>query len=239
MKKISVALLFLFFPLLLNAQSGNVLLSKFGGAGGFEVFYFAPNFSGLNSALTQSGLPEMGNGILTYGGGGYSYILVIPNVRIGGVGFGGSKSVSGVVNNYYKSAEYHIGGGGVTIEYTFPQIKFMQLSIGATLGGGSTEIVVNSRKSVVSWSQIWDDFNSSSKTKSYNIKSKFFLFSPSINGEILLSRFAALRIGVGYQFAVGESLTAFDEVELSGVPSNLNSQSFFINAGIMVGLFIL
>ncbi len=239
MKKFLAISLFFLFPFLLNAQSNNVLLSKFGGAGGFEVFYFAPDFSGLNSALTQSGLPEMKNGILTYGGGGYSYILFIPNVRIGGVGFGGSKSVSNVVNNYYKSAEYHIGGGGVTIEYTFPQIKFMQLSVGATLGGGSTEIDIHSRKSVASWSQIWNDFNSSSEAKSYSIKSNFFLFSPSINGEILLSRFAALRIGAGYQFAVGESFTAFDGIDLSGVPSNLNSQSFFINAGIMVGLFVL
>ncbi len=239
MKKLAVVLLFLVFPFAANGQSGNALLSKFGGAGGFETFYFNPNLQGLDAGLIENGLPKLsGGGLITYGGGGYAYVLFIPNLRIGGVGFGGGKSVSNLVGDYYKSVDLHIGGGGLTIEYTFPQVKFMQLSLGAILGYGGMEITLNSRKSTVSWNDIWNDFNSSSKTKSYNIKSGFFLFSPALNGEILLSRFAALRVGIGYQMAIGESFTAFDGIDLENVPSNLSSNSFFINAGILVGLFV-
>ncbi len=239
MKKTLFVILLLSASLVTKAQSNDYLLSKFGIAGGFETFYFNFNFNEINGSLKSISLPELNSGVLTYGGGAYSYIMFIRNVRFGAVGFGGSESVSSFSNGYYKATDFHIGGGALTVEYTLPQIRAIQLSVGAMLGYGNVRVDLHSHKATVAWNDIWSDFNSSSSSKSSNISSSFFLFSPTLNTEILLSRFVALRLGLGYQLAIGEKWQAYEGVDLENVPQSINSQSFFINVGILVGLFVL
>ncbi len=239
-KKILTLLIVVLLSVTGSAQYQNAkLLSKFGVAGGFEVFYLNPDLNALNTQMQLCGLPEFSkNGFVTYGGSGYAYVMFIRNLRIGGVGFGGASSVSTNAGGNYKSAEYSISGGGITLEYTFPQIESIQLSLGAIVGFGKAEINLINRNGSFSWDSIWNDFNTTSDNKTINLSSKFFILSPTVNAEILLGRFTALRIGAGYQFTVGNNWMVFGDQSLSNVPNSLNGNSFFINAGVMFGLFV-
>jgi len=46
-----------------------------------------------------------------------------------------------------------------------------------------------------------------------------------------------LRLGVGYQIAFADEWTADNNQPVSNVPSDLNSNSFFIQSGIFIGFF--
>ncbi|MCK7523537.1 MAG: hypothetical protein MZV64_40745 [Ignavibacteriales bacterium] len=74
------------------------------------------------------------------GGAGFVYIGFVPNLRIGGMGFGGSTSESALLNGFEREAVYQISGGGLTVEYTLPFIKNMAVSVGTIIGGAAFKL---------------------------------------------------------------------------------------------------
>ncbi len=209
-------------------------LAKFGMAAGFTANYVVPKLDGLNAEMRNSGMPEFASGLFTYGASGYVYVLFVPNLRLGGTGYGGSMSV----NSGNKSARVALSGGGLTVEYSLPQIKFVAFSLGAIIGGGKLSLDLYETNGSQSWDGVWNEFNTTAENKHANISSAYFLFAPVANVEIMLNRFAALRIGAGWQFAIGESWEIYDGETLSGVPSDFGASGFFFSAGILVGLFV-
>ncbi|MCW9098471.1 MAG: hypothetical protein OQJ93_13885, partial [Ignavibacteriaceae bacterium] len=69
------------------------------------------------------------------------------------------------------------------------------------------------------------------------LKNSFWMFTPTINLDYPLYRFVTIRLGVGYQLAFADDWTADNDQPVSGIPSDLNSNSFFIQSGIFVGFF--
>ena len=216
------------------------LISKFGIAGGFTPIWVTPNFDPINTKLQNFGtgkLPE--EGMFAAGGSGYAYVMFINNLRIGGMGFSGSVSRDAVVNGYNREIIYAIGGGGVTVEYTLPMIKGVGLSFGAILGGGSFDIKLHQNKGDVNWDNIWNKVNNGDDTKNINTKltNSYFMVIPTVNLDVPLTRFLALRVGAGYQYTFADEWEIDNERELKGVPSDLNGNSFFVQTGIFLGFF--
>ncbi len=238
MKKLA-GILILIATLSTQAQSMAQVgwVAKFGVAGGFSPIYVLPDLSPLDSYLNGFGVSGMSNkGVLALGGGGYAYIMVIPNLRIGGMGFGGSISQSGTVNGIQKEAVYSIGGGGFTIEYTLPFIKKAAVSFGAMIGGGSAVLELYQNKGVVEWNDLWADI-SSAKLNSHKLTNEFFTISPTLNIDIPVTRFIAFRLGAGYLLSFSKEWTVDNQITLNNVPDNLNSSSFFIQTGLYFGFF--
>ena len=234
MKKIIVI-----FILALNissfAQSYKYFDAPFGGGGGFTPAWYIPNVDPLNLKLKDMGIPEVAkNGIFTTGGAGYLYVGFVKNLRIGGIGFGGSTSENTTINNVNYEANYSIGGGGLTIEYTLPFIKNLGLSVGATLGGGSVTIEFFENTSSYSWDNI---LNNGPNNSMEQLKNNYWIISPTLNLDIPLYRFTALRIGTGYQFSIDEEWKANNEQTIVGVPDDLSGNAFFFQVGIFVGFF--
>ncbi len=235
MRKTVVILLLLVASFSAQSRRGSaVLLSKFGMAGGFTANYVIPQLGGLNDELHHAGLPEFSNGLFTYGGGGYVYVLFIPNLRLGGFGYGGNETV----NSGNRSARLSLSGGGFTVEYSFPQIDEFALSLGAIIGGGKLGVDLYENNGIENWSEIWEEFNFEAENKHTEISSVYFLIAPTINVEILLNRFVALRIGGGYQIPIAQSWTVYDGKKLNGAPDNFNANGAFFSLGILVGLFV-
>src|SRR5713101_1859933 len=66
--------------------------AKIGGAVGFTTGYLLMDLDPLNKVLAASNAaPFDGKGIELYGGQGYGYILVIPNLRVGYMNMGGMR----------------------------------------------------------------------------------------------------------------------------------------------------
>jgi hypothetical protein len=165
---------------------------------------------------------------------------VVKNLRIGGMGFGGSISESGTImlqNELFDfETEYSIGGGGLTIEYTLPIIKNIGVSVGALIGGGSISIQTFRNRGSFNWTNVWDEVTPA-ESFSRTFEDNYWIISPSINIDIPFYRFLAFRIGGGYQISLDDSWSIDNDKDLSGVPSDLNGKSFFINTGIFIGFF--
>ncbi len=225
-----------------NGQHGKQVgwMSKFGAGGGFNVTWMFPNYDDINKQLPALGINEkFEGGLLVLGGGGYTYLMMIDNVRVGGMGYGGSSSVTSNVAGFNREIKYGLGGGAFTIEYTLPFIKRIAVSVGGMIGGGQLTIETYQNKSDFSWQGAWDEFNNSdgSRTISNEIKNSFITLSPTLNIDVPLTRFLAIRVGTGYQFSVNESWTINNDQAISGMPSSLNGDSFFIQTGIYLGFF--
>lgn len=240
MKKYTLLFL-LFITISVFGQSENQVgwIAKFGAAGGFSPMILFPNFDDVNLKLEEIGLDKLSGPIYAPGGGGYAYVMIIDNLRLGGLGFGGSQSANKTLNNLENKVIYSLSGGAGSVEYTMPFVKDIALSAGLLIGGGGVEIDIHQNSDTYDWNKIWNDVKNQENVvdKNYNLSNSFFFLSPTLNVDIPITRFIAFRAGLGYQITFGSSWEIGNEKELINVPSGLNGNSFFIQTGLYVGLF--
>jgi hypothetical protein len=243
MKKIiPVIIISLFFTTGLLAQESGYFDAAFGGGGGFTPGFIFPNVEPLNTVLPPQ-FPKLSNKmIFTTGGAGFIYIGLVKFLRIGGGGFGGSTSESGQspLDNYRREIKYSISGGGFTVEYTLPFIRAFGVSIGTMIGGGSIRAEIYKNLGSFSWDDLTGEFGNSSEQSddiSRTISGSYWLISPTLNIDIPIYSFVAVRVGAGYQFSLGESWSIENDQTLNKVPSDFNGNSFFIQTGIFLGFF--
>jgi hypothetical protein len=220
-----------------DAQGGEDVgwIARFGAAGGFTPSVVFPNLDPINAEIKNLGIGQFSNsGIVTYGGGGYIYIMMIDNLRVGGMGIGGSKSTSGFAGGLNNQVNYNYGFGGLTVEYTLPFIKKTAVSVGAIIGAGSASIDVYQNKNNFTWDNTW---SGNSGNSSHTFTNNFFTITPTLNADVPLSRFVAIRIGGGYVFSFNNDWKIDNNQSISNVPSSLKSNSFFIQTGIYLGFF--
>lgn len=231
--------LFIFILILscnLFSQDKKYFDAPFGGGGGYTPGWIFVNLDELNKQLVSFGSGQLTkSGFYTSGGAGFVYIGFVPNLRIGGMSFGGGTSESALSNGFEKEAIYHISGGGLTVEYTLPFIKNMAVSVGSVIGGGSIQIELYKNSGNFDWQNLWTE--TSTNNISRKISNEFFLLTPMINVDIPFYRFVSFRLGAGYQLAFGKTWKVENDKELLNVPSKLNGNSFFIQSGILFGFF--
>ena len=200
--------------------------------------WIMPDFDDLNVQMSNLGIDEFSNsGMITWGGGGYVYVMFIDNLRIGGMGFGGSVSNDGIIGDFKHEAEYMIGGGALTIEYSLPFIKGFAVSPGVMIGGGSVHLDLYRNKGAYSWDGIWQEQQGTGENITRRMKTGYFTVSPTLNVDIPVNRFMAFRAGAGYLITIGDEWKVDNGVEISDVPSSLSGNSFFIQTGIFIGFF--
>ena len=234
--KVKLIIVILILSCNLFAQDKKYFDAPFGGGGGYTPGWIFVNLDELNSQLLGFGSGQLSkNGFYISGGTGFIYIGFVPNLRIGGVGFGGSTSESAISSGFEREAIYRISGGGFTIEYTLPFIKNVAVSVGTVIGGGSIQIELYRNAGDFDWQNLLTE--STTNNISRRLTNNFFLLSPTINVDIPFYRFVSFRIGGGYQLALGNDWTIENDKQLSNVPSKLNGNSFFIQTGIFLGFF--
>lgn len=244
MKKILSILLLIVLIKPSFAQEGEDVgwVARFGLAGGFNPSFVFPNLDPLNVEVRKMGLKELSSsGMFLWGGGGYAYIMLIDNLRLGGIGIGGSTNSKGMVNGYNREVDYNFGLGGVTIEYTLPFIKYIAVSVGAIVGAGSQSIEIYQNKNDYTWSNLWSKVTGSGITVdedvNYQISNTFFTVVPTVNVDVPINRFVALRLGGGYIFNFNDSWKVNNHRSITGVYKELTSNNFFIQTGIYFGFF--
>lgn len=237
--------LVLFLILILSqskfAQQAQYFDAPFGGGIGYTPAWYVPGVDAINSELEQIGMPELpSSGLFSSGGAGFIYIGFVKNLRIGGMGFGGSTSVSQRVNAINREVVYCLGGGGLSVEYTLPFVKDFGISIGTVIGIGNLEIHLYRNRGSFSWDGTWEQFEDDEINPgdfSRKINNNFWMVTPTLNFDWPIYRFVILRIGVGYQITFNEDWTTDNDQELLDVPSDLSGNSFFIQSGIYIGFF--
>jgi len=239
-KSIIFAILFL-TGTMLYGQAGQFFDAPFGGGIGYVPAWYIPDVSPINTELNKIGMPELSSsGFYSSGIAGFLYLGFVKDLRIGGMGFGGSLSTSQTVDNVNREVVYSLSGGGVTIEYTLPFIKNVGVSVGAVIGAGSLELDLYRNSGNFSWGEMWEELNDPNQTlDDYygKLRNHYWMFTPMINVDYPVYRFVVIRLGVGYQLAFADEWTADNDQSVSNIPSDLNSNSFFIQSGIFIGFF--
>ena len=222
-------------------QSGQFFDAPFGGGIGYVPAWYIPNVDPVNSQLSQIGMPELSTGgFYSSGIAGFLYIGFVKDLRIGGMGFGGCLNASQTVDNINREVTYSLSGGGVTIEYTLPFIKNVGVSVGTIIGAGSLELDLYRNSGNFSWEGMWGELldpNQPSDSYYGKLRNHYWMITPTLNIDYPVYRFVVLRLGFGYQISFADEWTADNDQSVSNIPSDLNSNSFFIQSGIFVGFF--
>ena len=235
-KKLLFSVLF-FTCINVYGQSGQFFDAPFGGGIGYVPAWYVPNIDPINSQLNAIGMKELSSsGFYSSGIAGFLYVGFVKNLRVGGMGYGGSVSSSQTIDNVNREVVYSLGGGGLTVEYTLPFIKDIGVSVGAAIGSGSLELDIYRNSGDFTWEGTWDP-NGPSEGYNRKLENSFWMITPTINLDYPIYRFVSLRLGVGYQIAFADEWTADNNQPVSNVPSDLNSNSFFIQSGIFIGFF--
>ncbi|HLX13369.1 MAG TPA: hypothetical protein VKS81_11205, partial [Bacteroidota bacterium] len=171
----------------------------------------------------------------------YAYILIVQNLRLGGLWGSGTKTSQNVTGAIERDAELKTGYGGLTADYVFPVTQRLDFTVGTLLGGGSVNLkLTKTTGSPVTWDSTWADFGSPGPTQSYtrNLTGAFFVFQPNVSAEYAVLRWLGLRVGVGYNETIATNWREDDNYDIVGVPDNVSGRGFMINAGLFVGTFI-
>lgn len=237
---IFLTIIVLFLNTLATAQDEMGFDSKFALGLGFTPGWIKADVNAINDKMPGIGIDKLPAGFFATGGSGFISIPFIRNLRIGGMGFGGSTSNSSVANGLNKEVMYSVSMGGFTAEYTFPFIPNVAVSIGAILGRGSNTIEIYQHRTELNWDGIWQEVsNPAVETQNIHRKltNKHFMVTPTLNIDIPFYRFFAFRIGAGYKIAFSETWEYDNNQPLNNIPSKLNSNLLFLQAGIYIGFF--
>jgi len=106
------------------------------GFGGAMAMAFFPDMTGVNTFMSENGLPPMGNFLIGAGGGGRGGVIGGP--AFGGIGWG----VLATSESEDSHAELVFGGGGLDIGAAIGGDESSVLTVGAVLGGGANVLTL-------------------------------------------------------------------------------------------------
>lgn len=221
-------------------------MAKVGLFGGFTPGVLFADMKPINDYLKAAGAAPVGeNGIFMYGGGGAIYIMLLPNVRVGGLGMSGSVSSSSLSGGVRKDAEISAGFGGVTVEYVFNVAPRFDIALGTMIGGGGLDITLRQDAGGnKTWFQEWSSFGSGNYESAGQVNNverelggSFLVLIPSVNLEYAITGWIGVRLGASYVSMSVPSWSLDSKHDLLGVPSSISGKGFMINAGFFLGTY--
>lgn len=217
--------------------------AKIGGAGGFTSSLLFIDVGPINEVLRGANAAEIGrNAMLLYGGQGYGYIMLVKNLRVGGMGMSGTVKTKSLVGSTRRDVEITVGYGGVTVDYVIPIVSRLDISIGTLLGGGGMDIKMTRDKgNPKEWDNLWNEYGENDYPVyeySRTLSGSFFIYTPSVNLEFAILRWLGIRAGVSYHGMAGGSWKLDDKHDVYGVPSSINAKGWMINGGVFLGTFV-
>ncbi|MEW6510165.1 MAG: hypothetical protein AB1428_04330 [Bacteroidota bacterium] len=217
---------------------------KVGLFGGFTPGMLFPDLKPINDFLKGGkGAALKEGGVFLWGGAGAAYIMLVPNLRVGGVGMNGSiKSSSVDAAGVRRDAELGVGYGGVTIEYVIPIVERFDFAVGTMLGAGGIDLTLRqSSGGTNTWQGEQTSFGNTPGSATINatrvLSGSFFVFIPSACVEYSMLNWLALRVGVSYVGMAAPSWSVDGKYDLLGVPSGVSGRGVMVNAGLLVGTF--
>jgi len=106
------------------------------GFGGAMAMVFFPDMTGVNTFVSENGLPSMGDFLIGAGGGGRGGVIGGP--AFGGIGWG----MLATSESEDRYAELVFGGGGFDIGTAIGGNERSVLTVGAVLGGGANVLTL-------------------------------------------------------------------------------------------------
>ncbi|MBK8551634.1 MAG: hypothetical protein IPL53_11470 [Ignavibacteria bacterium] len=228
---------------LIQNISYSQLFPRFSIAGGPTIGWFWNNTDDINAQLQDIGIPGISkDGFLTLGGGGFVDLPIksIRWLRVGGSGEGFTTQTQIITDSVTRTAYYHYGSGGISLDYVKTFGKSVELTLGAYIATGKLTIdLYQNTSSFGNWGSIFNEFNgtSASDNVAHKLSVRFYSARPQIGLGVFLAPFLYAKLNAGYQFSVNNNWYADDDIEVSNAPSGIKADGFIVNFGLNVGLF--
>ena len=219
--------------------------AKVGALAGFTMGYLFMDTAPINDFLKAGGAaPISSNGVFLYGGAGAAYIMLVKNLRVGGVGMSGhsSSSVLDPATGIRRDAKLTAGYGAITFEYVVPIVERLDFVGGLNIGWGGIDMELRkSSGTSTTWEQEQAAFGSQALAATNNLtrtlSGNFWIWTPSVSVEYAFLGWLGARVGVSYLGMSSPSWEVDKNFDLVGVPSNVTGKGWMVNGGIFLGTF--
>ena len=240
-RSVTIAVFLLFIT---NITYSQLIPKRFSIAGGPTIGWFFNNTDDLNAEMTKIGMPAFtADGFLLLGGGGFVDLPLksVKWLRVGGSGEGFTAQNTITTGNITRTAYYHYGSGGISLDYVKSFGKTIELTLGAYLATGKLTIqMYQNNSSFGNWNNIFGQYGGDSTTQNFSNKLsvRFFSARPQIGLGVFLTSFLYAKLNAGYQFSANNSWYVDDDIPVTDAPSGIKADGFIINFGLNFGLFI-
>lgn len=215
-----------------------------GVGGGYQLQMVLLNLDDLNNLSTSLGLDKFEGGLFMHGGGGWTAIGIIPNVRLGVFGGGGSKEVTDELMlgqvSHKRSLQFSNGFTAALIDYAFTPAGRFTIAPGLMIGGGSTTVEYTQTRQDVTFTGLFDSLAVNapgSGNRQASMTRSYVHFVPMVNLEYPLTQFILLRVGGGYSMSFGGTWSDRHGTDIPNVPDKLTADGPTLQVGLFLGLF--
>ncbi len=241
----------LFFASVATAQEEPIppkraQMAKVGAVGGFTTSFLFMDMGPINDFLNgaKMGRPFSNGPVFMDGGAGAAYIIVVKNLRIGGIGMGGSRTVSVLdgATGIRRDATVKAGYGAVTVEYVVPLLQHLDFVGGAQLGTGGIDLIVRkSNGASMTWTgeqgTLATDNLASGGSITRTYSGKYFIWIPTVSVEYAFLGWAGIRVGASYLGMSSPSWKVDNNYDLLDVPSSVSGKGWTLNVALLLGTF--
>jgi hypothetical protein len=213
-----------------------------GVGGGYQLQMVLLNLDELNALVGSLGIPEFSGGLFMHGGGGWTAIGIVPNLRVGVFGGGGSKEQSAedtTGGGTRRSLQFINGFTAALIDYAITPFARFTIAPGVMLGGGSTTVEFTQTRDDVSYGSLFAPSPAGGTASNHqaSMTRTYVHLVPMINLEYALTQFILLRAGGGYSLSFGDTWTDRHGTDIASVPEKLNANGPTFQVGVFLGLF--
>lgn len=213
-----------------------------GVGGGIQAHMVLLNLDDLNALAGTLGVPEFSGGLFMVGGGGWTAIGIVPNLRVGVFGGGGTKEVrenDTTGGNHRRSLQLINGFTAALIDYAITPFSKFTIAPGVMLGGGSTTIEFTQTRAGTTYGSLFDPSIPGGPAANHqaSITRGYVHFVPMVNLEYALTQFILVRAGGGYAMSFGDTWSDRHGTDIAEVPEKLTADGPSFHVGLFLGLF--
>jgi hypothetical protein len=226
-----------------NIAADDQALPYIGVGGGYLGMVNFLNYDELNKVSASMGLGSFSGPMILSGGGGFTAIYIVPDVRLGVFGMAGSKEVNGTIPEgtgaVKRMLRFSQGMTGVQVDWAFPVFHGALTIFPGLMAAYNTFQLEGTQTEAV------DSLNfgnllpaATSVDRSFRITRPYILLYPAVNFEYSLTQFFLLRVGAGYSFNfhINDWKTPDETAVTSGFP-DFYGNGATIQFGFFIGLF--
>jgi hypothetical protein len=227
-------------------------LPYIGVGAGYTLHVALMDGTDLNKLAADFGFGEnaLDGPLFVHGGGGWTAIGIIRNVRLGVFGGGGrletdmiERPIADTVS-YKRTLRLTNGYTAALVDYAIPVLPRFTIAPGVMLGGGTTTLTLVQSRENPAFTDFFDTttYNSDvfNPNRQSTISNSHLFAFPLVSLEYALTQFIMLRVGAGYamELEFGGDPTWEDEQghPVSGVPE-ISAAGFRLHGGLFLGLF--
>ncbi|MCS7176888.1 MAG: hypothetical protein NZ960_04610 [Candidatus Kapabacteria bacterium] len=208
----------------------------FGLGGGFVGMFLFPPLDAPNQKVAAWGLPGFSSPLFLSGIEGVVTVGIVPNLRLGFFGVGGSKELQKSFGlDTQRQAELRFSATGISTAYAFVPLRSLTLLPTLAGGWGMISLELVQAPSRTEWENLTP--KDVGGTMLQRVSASYLFFHPQLYIEYTPLPFLLVRLGAGYQLSsVGEwKQNRLAVVE--GIPKTFRASGPSAQFAIFVGLF--